>query len=528
MTRNIRTFLLLLALASAIQACNKETGGKGAPVEDNSTVYGYVTANGRGLAGVVVSDGNLVTVTDEDGCYRLESEKPFGSVFVSVPSGYEALAPDGLLPEFSARLTKDASVREKIDFKLKSVDQSRYRMLVFGDIHLADRKFTDDIAQFRRFADEINDLTATSDIPVYALTLGDMSWDVFWKSNNYGLKEYLAEARRDLDSLTVYHTMGNHDNDPEKSGDRAGSSTYEATVCPNHYSFNVGKVHYVVLDNILYKNENPGTRDFNATVTTQQLNWLSRDLSHVDRSTPVVVAMHIPIYNENGSNYLYNMSEFINCFKGFDYVQVLTGHRHTVYVNDMLSRSIHTIETVSGAVCGSLWMTETACKSGMNLCSDGAPGGYRILDVDGASIKWRYKGTECPEDLQFRTYDRNMICLDFLPSAGDYAVKSTSNEVLINVWDYDPSWNISVTENGKPLEVKRLSNAYDPLYLAVYEAYEYRHGYTISYPSSKTDHIFSVTASTPVSTLDITVTDRFGRIYSETMKRPKAFYQSPD
>ena len=32
-----------------------------------STIYGKVVAEGKGLAGVVVSDGNLVTVTDENG-----------------------------------------------------------------------------------------------------------------------------------------------------------------------------------------------------------------------------------------------------------------------------------------------------------------------------------------------------------------------------------------------------------------------------------------------------------------------------
>jgi len=38
--------------------------------------------------------------------------------------------------------------------------------------------------------------------------------------------------------------------------------------------------------------------------------------------------------------------------------------------------------------------------------------------------------------------------------------------------------------------------------------------------------MFSVTASSPVSELEITVTDRFGNVYSERMKRPKAFVKT--
>ena len=36
-------------------------------------------------------------------------------------------------------------------------------------------------------------------------------------------------------------------------------------------------------------------------------------------------------------------------------------------------------------------------------------------------------------------------------------------------------------------------------------------------------HMFKVTASSATSTLDIKVTDRFGNVYTESMKRPKAF-----
>lgn len=539
MKRLFRILVLFVFLVS----CNKTPEGGPATIVPGPgpgvTLYGYVTSDGgEAVAGAVVSDGYEVTVTDYQGRYELKSAKEYGSVFVSVPSGYRTLS-DGILPKFYSLCTKGPSDPERFDFSLLKEDQRDYRLLVFGDIHLADRKFTHDIELFRNFASEVGTTVKDSRVPVYALTLGDMTWDVYWTENHYGPKEYLSEIQDDFEGIQIFHTMGNHDNDPSRSGDAGGESTYQKLVAPNHYSFNIGSVHYIVLDDILYGNSEPGTRDFTPRVTDAQMEWLKGDLQYVDKATPVVVAMHIPLYKRDGSSNLYGFSDFIHCFQGYEYVQILSAHTHTVYNVDMLSRSIHIYENNTGAVCGELWMTDVACRSGMNLCGDGAPGGYRIVDVSGKGISWKYKGIACPEDFQFRTYDRNSFCLSpevwtphaskedkaaFSASVGDYGKKSSSNQVLINIWDYDPAWKISVKENGKTLPVTRLTSVKDPLYLAVYEAYEYENGYSVSYPGGYTDHIFSVTASGPDTTLEIRITDRFGRVYEKTMTRPEDFF----
>ena len=53
-----------------------------------ATVYGRVTCEGRPLADVVISDGVEVVKTDASGVYQMASQKKFGYVFVSIPSGY--------------------------------------------------------------------------------------------------------------------------------------------------------------------------------------------------------------------------------------------------------------------------------------------------------------------------------------------------------------------------------------------------------------------------------------------------------
>ena len=113
----------------------------------------------------------------------------------------------------------------------------------------------------------------------------------------------------------------------------------------------------------------------------------------------------------------------------------------------------------------------------------------------------------------------------FEKSASHWVSRSTDNYVYINVFDYDPSWEIEVTENGKALTTE-LVKAKDPLHLVSYEAKRYNANAnpTSSFNAySVSSHLFRVRASSSSSTLEIKVTDRFGNTATETMKRPKAF-----
>jgi hypothetical protein len=144
-----------------------------------STVYGKVSCEGKGLPGVVVSDGIDVVKTDSKGVYQLKSKKYHGYVFVSTPSGYEPIT-NGILPRFHALLKSGATVAERVDFQLKKVDgQENHRMLMLGDIHLADRASeTNDRTQFANFVKDVNKTISETSGKVYALTLGDMTGPV--------------------------------------------------------------------------------------------------------------------------------------------------------------------------------------------------------------------------------------------------------------------------------------------------------------------------------------------------------------
>lgn len=504
-----------------------------------STVYGKVICNGTGIAGAVVSDGVAVVKTDKDGVYQLASKKKHGYVFVSVPSGYEP-ARNGILPMIHQQLTEAASVPERIDFALKKADgQENHTMLMLGDIHLANR--TNDRNQFKNFVDDINALVAATSGKVYAMTLGDMTWDLYWVVNSYGYKEYLKDAAA-IKDLTIYQTIGNHDHSMYEIGDVNTVKEYKEEVAPTYYSFNIGQVHYVVLDDVECTNSTATTDDkgnpcykrtYNGNVVQEQYDWLQKDLSFVPTSTPLVVTMHIPLYKANGKYNLMNNATLEAILKPYSEVHLFTAHTHTCYNIDNLSGG-HIFEHNAGAICGTWWWSaqETA---GVHIGQDGSPGGYTIMKVAGTSFSWQFKGTGMDVNKQMRAYDRNTIHLtaDKYVSGGNQEHKNafepdiwssanSSNEVYVNVWNWDPSWKVEVSEGGNPLTVTQVT-VKDPLHLVAYTAKRLNKNATATFATESNRHMFKVTASSASSTLDIKVTDRFGNVYTESMTRPLNF-----
>ena len=90
------------------------------------------------------------------------------------------------------------------------------------------------------------------------------------------------------------------------------------------------------------------------------------------------------------------------------------------------------------------------------------------------------------------------------------------------MWNYDKDWTISVTENGTELKVTKVSCC-DPLHLLTYSAKAMRNNVKPTFMTNSCNHMWKVQATGATSTLEIKVTDSFGNVYTETMKRPKDF-----
>lgn len=514
-----------------------------------TTVYGIVSSAGVGVENVVVSDGAEVTVTNEKGIYQLKSAKKWGYVFISVPSGYEVPSV-GVLPQFHRALKNSADVVERADFKLEKVDgQDSYKIFMLGDMHLANR--TGDLGQFAQFTSDLTDyMTRHKGEKMYALTLGDMTWDLYWYSNSYYFPQYLNTINSQIKNLQIFHTMGNHDNDFQTRSDYDAAVKYVDQICPTYYSFNIGKVHYVVMDDIDCSSyDGTESRNYVKSLSAEQLDWLAKDLSHVAKTTPVVVAMHVQVFYPTTSGFKIDHDQ-VNTLRLFDIldgytVRFVTGHTHKLFnvTPDAPIVDGHNFrEYNSGSVCASWWWSGNLTP-GIHIGTDGTPGGYGIWDVAGTDFQCLYKSTGWPEEYQFRSYDLNnvhfsMADVPLMPSDISASVKNAymqyvnaypqnnDNEVLINIWNWNSDWTLSVVdENRKTLPYTEVW-AYDPLHIAALSVKRFNNAGLKSTPSFITDkftHFFKVKADDADTDLVITVKDEFGNEWTENMQRPKAF-----
>lgn len=514
-----------------------------------TTVYGIVSSAGVGVENVVVSDGAEVTVTNEKGIYQLKSAKKWGYVFISVPSGYEVPSV-GVLPQFHRALKNSADVVERADFKLEKVDgQDSYKIFMLGDMHLANR--TGDLGQFAQFTSDLTDyMTRHKGEKMYALTLGDMTWDLYWYSNSYYFPQYLNTVNSQIKNLQIFHTMGNHDNDFQTRSDYDAAVKYVDQICPTYYSFNIGKVHYVVMDDIDCSSYDGSTsRNYVKSLSAEQLDWLAKDLSYVAKTLPVVVAMHVQVFYPTTSGFKIDHDP-VNTLRLFDIldgytVRFVTGHTHKLFnvTPDAPIVDGHNFrEYNSGSVCASWWWSGNLTP-GIHIGTDGTPGGYGIWDVTGTDFQCLYKSTGWPEEYQFRSYDLNnvhfsMADVPLMPSDISASVKNAymqyvnaypqnnDNEVLINIWNWNSDWTLSVVdENRKTLPYTEVW-AYDPLHIAALSVKRFNNAGLKSTPSFITDkftHFFKVKADDADTDLVITVKDEFGNEWTENMQRPKAF-----
>ena len=169
-----RDFLKTAALSSAalvipnINIAQPQTDSKYLLNNSFLRINGIVTADGNPLKNVVVSDGETVVITDENGNYELITKNRF--VFISIPSGYK-------IPQNetgTALFYKEIDRKKRISFYPfeleKSGDDTSHSFIVFADPQTLDAQ---DMVRFK-----------TETIPDLKLTIKDENLkNVFGVSN---------------------------------------------------------------------------------------------------------------------------------------------------------------------------------------------------------------------------------------------------------------------------------------------------------------------------------------------------------
>lgn len=450
-------------------------------------IKGTVTdTEGKAIAGVVVSDGLMTTKTDSKGRFCMDTDVDSRFVFISTPSGY-----------ISSSENDGTSYYKKIDSKTRSYDfkvvknpknDRNHNIIVIADPQISDAEefpeltvHSKDIGQHVRSMD--GDYT-------FGICLGDI---VGW---NHALYPQYREVMSHT-GIVFRNVMGNHDMTNYGASHETSMKDYEDFFGPAWYSFNVGKVHYVVLNDNFFVG-----RDwfYIGYIDGRQLEWLAKDLSYVPKDHAVVVSMHIPttLSKEDRDAFRYGEISDVLCNKKALYEMlkpykslILSGHMHTGN-NQIIDKNL--MEQNITGLCGAWW-----CGP---VCIDGAPVGYKVFEFDGTEMKWQYKSSGKPLDHQFKVYTDDPQNKGF---------------IVANVWDYDPEWKVEYYEDGKKICDMERFKGYDPVALECYkDASKLKHLWV--HPAM-TENMFKARISESARSLEVRVTDRFGRTFTQSIDR---------
>lgn len=445
-------------------------------------ISGSVTGSGKGLEGVAVSDGYSTSLTDADGKYVIDVDEDARFVFVSTPSGYVSPVVDNVV-KFYQELSPD---RDSYDFVLQKKKRSdlRHNIIAISDQQLLD---TTEIPQF---SEAVEDIAAVvkgfGKTETTGLCCGDI---VFNDHSLYGIVNDMLGTT----GIPYRNVMGNHDMKVWGRSYETSTSAYEDVYGPAYYSFNIGKVHYVMLNDNFFIG-----RDYFyiGYIDENQLQWLESDLAHVPEGSLVFVSLHIPttlspadrdrfVYGDI-SDILANKGALYSILKPYK-VHILSGHIHTI-TNQIISPDMmeHNLAALSGALyCGP-------------ICTDGTPAGYKIFEIDGDKVSWKWKCIGYDEDMQMKVYTP-----DEYPELDGYTVA--------NVWNWDPEWKVEYFEDGKKVCDMERFTGFDPdAYNAYHDSSKLKHSFV---EPLLTDHLFRARPGKNARSAEIRVTDRFGNVY---------------
>lgn len=437
-----KTVFILFTLFLGVLSCKKEGddkggsgGGGGTTPPSAYTISGTVKGDdGKLLEGVVISDGHSCVKTDAGGNYWLNTDLAQAEyVIVSTPSQYAAPVQDGhaIFWKFLKDAGKGSDGKYKIDFTLNKISApERYTVFIFADPQPRKRTAGLDKVAYHSldccddmYRDMREYAASLSGRPIYGMGLGDIVHQDLTLLPGY--RKGMATT-----GVTTYNVIGNHDHGHRFMEDALASKEYEAIMGPANYSFNLGGMHYLVVDNMISADPSTGKySDECATGLTDDIwEWVKNDLSFVSPDTPLMVCAHSPMMRlESGKDRSgTHLADLKALIAKYPKAYVWAGHTHTTF--NYVDTGAPTVETHTvSRVTGALWTNEF-------LGANGTPRGYVVFDYDNGKVSWKFK----PLYYQTGTY------------IGDGNGGNTP-EYKYRDWDYEDGKAV-LKANGKPLD----------------------------------------------------------------------------
>lgn len=374
-----------------------------------------------GLKDVAVSNGTDVVLTDGQGRYALEVDDDT-TVFVTKPAGWDVPVDDTHFPQFFYHHVPDGSpelrfeglpptgaLPSAVNFPMTRVrDETAFNCAVLGDTQTYSNR---EIGYLRDGI--VEDLAARDDLAdCGALLLGDLMGDDLGLYPRF--KQVMAQA-----DTPIRAVPGNHDLDFDAASNANSKDTYRREIGPSYYSYDVGDVHFVGLDNVRYPCTPEDNADgkhafcedpenhptYNGVIGEAQMAWLANDLATVPTDTLVVIATHIPMVSYIDQNSPKHQTddvvELYALLEGRPALS-LSGHTHTLenmstgtsyggWADAVGVEQLPFPHVVAGAASGSWWGGDLDADGiPMAFARNGTPGGHAILSFDGNQFTSSY------------------------------------------------------------------------------------------------------------------------------------------
>ncbi|WP_084287637.1 calcineurin-like phosphoesterase C-terminal domain-containing protein [Pedobacter nyackensis] len=464
---------------SFIQSMGLITGGAFISLQSNAfsklkrdkTIRGTVTDGRRGVANVVISDGYSVVVTDAKGNYTITTDDRATNIFMSTPAGYEFKTDYHITRQYET-----LGSRNEYNFKLKALkgNDKKHSFIIWADPQVKSKK---DVKEMMDTAvPDVKQLVKSMgpDALVHGICVGDIVWD------NHALFPDYNQAVAEM-GIPFFQALGNHDMDYRMGDDETSDKTFKEVFGPTYYSFNRGKAHYVVLDDVRYLGSE---RLYDGYISENQLSWLAKDLKYVAKDQLLVISVHIPIHNSVKNN-----AELYALLEGYKNVHIMSGHTH--YNLNKMTNGIY--EHNHGTVCGAWWTGP--------ICEDGTPRGYGVYEVNGTDLSWYYKSTGFDQTKQVSLFVEEL---------------TNQKRLIANVWNWDPEWKVEYFLDEKPMGGLEQQKGFDPLAVQLYRGDKMPVTRSFAEPK-KMDHLFMAHFNPSVKNIKVIATDRFGKKYTVSL-----------
>ncbi len=444
-------------------------------------IRGSVKVDGKGIEGVLVTDGYSFSSTDAAGAFEINTSRKARHITVVSPAQYEVAVKD----DVPSNWLEIKGKKDDYTFNLSSIEATAPGAYV---VALADPQMQND-KHWKRYVkyaeqplkEKIEALKSTGK-RVVGITLGDICWDQF---------DYMDAYQASVAAMDIpfYGVIGNHDYNYKAKGDKATAKKYEAKYGSPDYIFVVEDTHYIVLDNIDYDT----AKKYTWGVTDAQVQWVEKYMELIDDDAPIIFAQHVPPHCAGIT--MENFDELLLAVAGHP-VSFMTGHTH---ISQNLEVAPGIIEHNVNAICGAWWI--------VNHGTDGTPIGGRVFEHEGRQTSNYYFSFEHGNDCQMQLYGLNQHY-------------SKPNSVVAKVWNVHPDWSVVWWQDGKEMgEMKRFTS-YDPTYLKhIHQNFTLKKKTLPLYKSPvKTDCYFEATPSVDAKRVKVVVTDSVGRVWEQEIE----------